>query len=233
MRKTKRDEPPEDLLPWHLNGTLRGEEKRRVEEWLQNDPRAAEEARAWRLVQAAVQEGEPIQPPSQVWERLIGEIRTALPRRGRSLSIQWTQVLSCALALILLAGLWLLVKPGVVIRWRLAAASELPEAFRVYRGLAGEEDFRLLGEIPTRMDARQYEYSDVWAIPGREYVYRIEAVSAQGTVTISESRRSSPWVALPWQLAVLAVSLVMGYAAAGFLEWLQAVRRPIGEVGAS
>jgi hypothetical protein len=119
-----------------------------------------------------------------------------------------------AFSLIALLLLWVVVQPGLALEWTVAGGQ--PEAFRVYRAPLDGGAPTLLREIPAQADAAAYRYVDYKALPGQAYRYQVEAVN--GHLVQSEWMVGRGWELLPYQLALLLVSLAAGYSLAAFIQ---------------
>ncbi|HEX7975648.1 MAG TPA: hypothetical protein VF498_14655 [Anaerolineales bacterium] len=223
-----------ELLPWYLNGTLPDEERRQVEDWLDRDPSRAAGLAGWRLIQRGVAEQPAGRPSQAVYARVMQRIQASshpmrVAGQGRRPQRSAGSFLASAvLAFFVLVLLWLAVRPGVMVQWSVAEGN--PAAFRVYRALQGSNQFVLMSEIPAKAGVSNYSYVDPLLLPGMPYVYRVEGVlSPQGELAFSESIVSSPLAALPGQLAILFISLVIAGSLVSLASWLPVVR--LGQKG--
>jgi fibronectin type 3 domain-containing protein len=143
-------------------------------------------------------------PPAFIRARVMAEIQE-LPQRMQS--PRWA--IGAVLSLIILAILWGIVQPGIVLQW--AWKNGDVETFRVYRAAEGSVDFSLLSEISTKKTATEYTFVDSTLIPGQNYTYKIQAVNNDGQLVFSELVSDSGISALPGQLALIITSLVIAY----------------------
>jgi hypothetical protein len=116
-----------------------------------------------------------------------------------------------AVALAVLVVLWTLLQPGIQLQW--AVDGGTPAAFRIYRAPAGSADFGLLGEVPAEPAVQAYSYVDARLWPAQTYMYRVEAVGAEGEAAASRAITADARTVLPAQLAILLTSLIVGCAA--------------------
>ncbi len=220
MSKKQGSQDMRALLPWYVNGTLGERERRAVERWLQEEPRAADELAAWQQLRAAVAE-QPLQAPSSAVRRRVLAGIAARPRRAWAWGAAW--------GLLALLLLWSVLRPGIILQW---SVSDGPmTAFRIYRAPADGGEFELLVEVDARPGEWQYTYADVRLLPLQSYVYRVEGVGPGGQVSYSRPIAASGLEALPLQLAVLLASLAVGYGAAMLVQrWPIRLRRRLGSL---
>jgi hypothetical protein len=116
------------------------------------------------------------------------------------------------MVMILLAFLLILqsLPPGIRIQW--LAPDSQARTFLVYRAevpasgeTPGEADFALIEEISAGPDLEAYTFLDTRSIPGRHYLYRVEAVDNQGQMLASNIVPADALQALPGQ-ALLATT---------------------------
>jgi hypothetical protein len=203
------------LLPWYLNGTLSPSESRTIARWLRKSHGALPDVGAprqtdlatWREVQRSVRSQPAAFPNPGVWRRIASEISHSpcrpLARIGTRLA------LGTCLALLLLALFWTILQPGVLLEW--SARGGTVVAFRIYRAPLGTTDYSFVGQIPADPRPGRYHYVDAKLWPGQRFVYRIDVVGAGGRLAACRILSGNSLVALPAQMAVGAVSLVIGY----------------------
>jgi hypothetical protein len=140
-------------------------------------------------------------PPPRVQARVMAVIQ----ERPRHKPIeQWA--IGTVLSLALLALLWGLIQPGIILQW--AWKNGDVETFRVYRAMEGSTEFSLLSEIPAQNTEADYKFVDPLLVPGLSYTYQIVGVDHQGNSVFNQMITDSSLAALPGQLAILVVSLV-------------------------
>lgn len=198
-----------DLMPLYANGRLDPVRRRLLEAWLGRN----QEARA-RLAQleairssAAVSRGA---PSNAVWRRIRTELRAEEPAVIPAHQGAWRMGMALALLLIVLA--WFVFPPSIVLEWHAEGAP--PAEFHVYRAAPGSQDFVLLDEIPVDDAAREYRFTDLHLIPGRQFTYKIEAVAGDGAALSSQLVVPEAGIALPNQLALFLSLGVMLYGLA-------------------
>lgn len=202
------------LLPWYANGTLSPTDRQAVEAALAEDSTARQQLTRLQHLQTIAVSQPRLAPPPQVQTRLLAQMETAKPRRTIGWRLTWAW--GTVAALIILLGLWAIVQPGLAVEW--STQGQGASAFRVYRTVAGSDHFELIGEVPARPDLNQYTVNDPTPLPGQIYTYFIEAVTPDGRPIISQSVVGNGLDALPAQLALLATSLIAGYAVIAVLR---------------
>jgi len=198
--------PPRILLPWYVAGSLDETERARVEAWLRETPQAEQQVQRLQAVQQAVSGQPQAQPPTRIQARVRAQtaVLPQLRPLPRWLQAAWSLTLALACALILW-GAW---QPGVVLQWQ--APGGAWTAFRVYRAPAGSAEFALLEELPVQQEAAAYRYTDSRLLPGEEYVYRVEGVTAAGNVVLSETVHGGGAEMLPQVFSIILFSLGLG-----------------------
>jgi len=211
--------PESESLPLYLNNQLTPAERAAVEAWLARDPAAQAELAFYRQLKREMQQRPWLAAPPHLAREIVAQA-TAVPFwqsvRRPSLANWFYRGAGAALILLCLLLLWSLVQPGLALEW--TVSGHPPEAFRVYRAPLGGGSPTLLGEIPVQPGAAAYRYVDNWLLPGAEYRYWVEAVN--GGLVQSERVVGRSWELLPYQLALLLASLVMGYS---LVLWLPVV----------
>jgi hypothetical protein len=199
---------PRQLLPWYVNGSLSAREQRVVERWLAEETGAAEELAAWQRLRTAVHDQPRQEPPAAVRRRVMAQAASRRRSQTAPRTQRRTWAWGAALSLVVLVLLWAVVRPGIVLQWEVNTGPVT--TFRIYRAPVGSADFELVREVAARPGERAYTYVDPRALPGRTYVYRVEGVGAAGLVR-SAAVTISGLEALPAQVAVVLVSLLVGY----------------------
>ncbi|GEM_PF-922919 len=188
------------LLPWYVNGTLGGDERKAVEAWLARHPGAQAEVEALRHLHRAVR-AQPLQrPPDRVWAQLRARLQAATSPWPRWLTWAWTGLVTFILAFFL----WALFQPGIVLRWQ--AHTSRPAQAHVWRVA---EDGRLipLAALPLPPGQQSATFVDPFVRPGTTYVYRVELVDRAGRVV---------WW---WTVVQRADTQIVGfYVAIGFVS---------------
>lgn len=203
------------LLPWYLNETLSAAERRAMSRWLGQSPGdpggmpvpARDELTALRQVQRAVG-SQPKQIPSPaVWRRVLTKVGSEPPPQTAPVGARL--ILGTCIVLLCLTLLWTILQPGVLLEW--SASGGPLTAFRIYRAPLGSDDYSLVGEIAANPERNRYQYLDARLWPGQVFIYRIDAVGAGGQPAARQALPGSALVALPGQMALLTISLIVGY----------------------
>jgi hypothetical protein len=148
-------------------------------------------------------------PSPQVWQAIFAQISSPYSRVNPASNVAWLRIGSGLVGFMIVLVLWLTVQPGVVLQW--SVAGNPPTTFRIYRALAGAEDYRLIHEIEAPVGTAEYQFIDTRLIPGRWYSYRIEGIYKGGNVSISESVNSPVMGALPAQLTIFIIGTILAY----------------------
>jgi hypothetical protein len=199
---------PRQLLPWYVNGSLSEREERVVERFLAQEPGVKEELAAWQRLRAAVHDQPQREPPAAVRQRVMAQ--AASRRRSQRAPRRRTWAWGAALSLVVLVLLWAVVRPGIVLQWEVNTGPVT--TFRIYRAPVGSADFELVREVAAEPGEEEYAYVDPRALPGRTYVYRVEGVGATGRLFSSVAITISGREALPVQVSVVLLSLMVGCA---------------------
>ncbi len=209
--KRQSSEKLRGLLPWYVNGTLAASERQAVEAWLRGSPEARAELAAVQQVCEAARRQPRHVPSPGVQTMVMARVHEQAARRS-TLPAPWLRwAWGAAMAAATLLVLWLTIQPGVALQW---TVNDGPlTAFRVYRAPAGSAEFALLRELPARPEAQQYTYVDTLLAPWQTYVYRVEGISLAGQSILSQAIAGRAWEALPYQLAILVLSLLAGMLA--------------------
>jgi hypothetical protein len=214
----KNTEKPEELTPWYVNQTLARGEYECYEAWLDEHPDARDELRLWQTINRAVSEQPRLAPHSRVFEQINSRIGV----HRHSLKLNWrvfpAMASGFAAALIVFVLLWLVVKPGITMRWSVNGA--LPASFRVYRAPIGSQAYELIGEIKSQDNQSVYQYRDLIFVPGRAYLYRVEGINNSGEITFSKVVINDPRSILPGQMIILLTSVIMGYVCLSLIKYL-------------
>lgn len=206
MMKRRIDSYFNELMPLFVNGRLGGLRRRMFAAWLRRSASGRQRLAAAKALRQAVSVG-PDTPSAAVWNRIRSEIQVeaaaGVPARPQA----WHWGMGLAVLLIILA--WFAFPPSVVLEWSVQGSQ--PEAFHVYRSTLGTDDFQLLEEIPAVEAQSAYRFVDLQLIPGRQAVYKIEAIRENGVVVTNELVVPDGGVALPNQLALLLSGGVLVY----------------------
>lgn len=227
-------------LPAYTNGSLSPIPKKIVAFWLSRDEQARLTAENLHTLQTAVQR-QPRRSPSpavlgkiqaQIHTQQASLMRTAHQRISNQKTALGFPVLILSIVTLILAAsvIWQALPPGIVLQW--SVQGQAPETFRVYRAEAGsgqivaDNQFELINEVPAAGRIREYTFTDIRLLPGQNYVYRVEGLTATGQPAASQTITGRATDALPGQLAMLLVLVFCGYVVyAMFQQW-----RPLNPV---
>ena len=214
----KQIDSPEHLAPWYVNQTLTPRENESYEMWLEKHPEAKADLGVWQDLKRSVSGQTRLVPPPFVFD----DTRARIDKYGSSANagrlILPAIFSGIAVSLVVFVFLWLVVKPGITLRWSVNGV--VPASFRIYRAPAGGEAYTLVGEILAQENQLVYQYSDLFFIPGQSYRYRVEAISSSGEIAFSQAVANDPRSILPGQLGILLTSLIMGYVGLSLLKYL-------------
>ncbi len=166
------------------------------------------------LTREAVQAQPQAHPPSRVLARLRAEVRAVSQYRPLPLWWQaaWGLLLAAGVSL-LLWGVW---TPGAALQWR-ALGGEW-NVFRIYRAPAGSEHFTLVAEVPAnRQGEGIYRYRDSRSWPGVSYTYRVEGVTREGSMILSQTVSHPGRESLIQAGSILLFGLSLGFFGAAWL----------------
>jgi hypothetical protein len=235
MIKNKITQQLNTLLSAYINETLNPVQRKLVELWLERNEKARQTAENLKILQTAVQRQPRRTPAPAVFERIQAQIRVQAPHNSISNSrpaqapVQGFPLLLLSLFTLLLvaAVVWQTLPPGIVLQW--SVEGRTPETFRIYRAEvdasteADSGQFELLEELPASETA-EYTFIDFRLLPGQNYVYRVEGLTAAGQAAASQTIAGQGIDALPGQLAILLILLFTGYCAWHILRL--GLRRP-------
>jgi hypothetical protein len=211
-----------ELLPWYVNGRLTTTEQEAVERWLHHSPDGLAELAEWQQVRTAVSGQAQQEPSPEAWRRVTARVRSLDDSHGQPQILpRLAWVWGGMLAVAIVALLWVVVQPGIVLQW---SVNDGPlTAFRVYRAPVGSTDFELVYEIRAQPDSEEYTFIDAALWPGQTYVYRVEGLNPGEQPAVSQAITANALEALPSQLAVILVGLIGGYGAAMLVQQLRLV----------
>jgi hypothetical protein len=207
------------LLPWYLNDTLTGEEKKAVDILLRQEPNSQRELEAWRNIQKVLS-NQPQQTPSPyLWNEIIHRLSEKRePRHAfghlRSLG---GFIAGLAITLAVLILLWLIIRPGIVLNWSIS--DDGMQSYRIFRAPQGTTDYKLLSQVRAKPGKIEYTYIDSLLLPWQNYSYIVEGVSQEGQDILSQTISTSARQALPGQLSLLITSLIVGFSILLLLQY--------------
>ncbi len=169
-----------------------------------------EELVSWEELRTAVAGQTAVAPSPSVERELLARVRVHEAQRLVPPPTWETWAWGIAIALLVAALLWGLLKPGVVLEWSVEEGAVT--SFEIHRADVKTRDFTLYERFEVERPAELYRYVDALVWPGRTYVYRIKALIGETAVSGQEIIvRGS--LALPGQLSVLLTGAMLGYAA--------------------
>jgi hypothetical protein len=238
MIRNKLSQQLNSLLPAYINGTLNPTQRKIISIWLKRDAQARMTAENLKTLQTAVHRQPRRSPPPAVLGKIQAQIYSQQAQQGtisRKGSLQKPTlgfpvlVLSIVTLILAVTVMWQTLPPGIVLQW--SVEGQAPETFRVYRAeadsgqLLADTQFELLEEVPAAGRVRQYKFTDVRLLPGQNYVYRVEGLSATGQPAASQMITGRAVDALPGQLAMLLVVIFCGFVVWNmFQQWRPMVR---------
>jgi len=193
-----------ELIPWYLNGTLKGKEYEDVFDFVSNDPEGIAALEEWKKLHHLIYTEEHKIPPPGIEGQILERIRS---QSLTQLSIFHPYAIG--LSLVIMALLWAIFRPGMILNWRLS--DNQVTSFRIYRSEVDGSKYRLLDEIPANATIPMFTYVDLFFWPFKEYVYYIEGVNVTGSTGISNVIASPALITLPGQAALIFASFFIGY----------------------
>jgi hypothetical protein len=193
-----------ELIPWYLNGTLTGTELDEVTDFCTNDPDGRAALVEWKKLHLLIHISEAKQPSVEIETRLFDRIRS---RTSEQFGIFHPYALG--LSLVILALLWMIIRPGVTLNWRITSTQAT--TFRIYRSEVDGTNYRLLDEIPVDASEVDYEYIDLFFWPLKDYIYYVEGMNQTISMGFSQIVASPALIALPGQIAMICASFIIGY----------------------
>jgi hypothetical protein len=197
------------LIPFYVNGTLSEKEKKAVEGAINNDEQARGEVDAWIHIQSVISDQPQQDPSPMIWQRVLAAAHTTERGRQSSLPVYQGFLAGAKLTISILVSLWLVIRPGVMLQWSVERDGMIN--YRIYRASQGSSQFELIKEVTAQIDRSRYNYVDTSLIPGKDYVYRVEAIPPTGAPTFSQVVQGRYLEILPGQLAILLTSIITGY----------------------
>ncbi len=209
---------PQDLLPWYLNQTLNPAEREQVECWLADQgPEALRRLEAWQQVRAAARSQPQPNLAPDVRQQVVVRAQATSYRRPQAVWLPWLS--GAVLAALVLVVLWNVVRPGIGLQW--SVSGDQPAAFRIYRAPLGSDRFEVVGEVAVHPPVADYTFVDTTPWLGQSYQYRVEAVNQ---AAVSATIAADGAEVLPLQMAIVAGSMLTGFAAIFFMRELTTLR---------
>ena len=179
---------PEELTPWYANQTLDADEAERYQAWLESHPQGEGDLRFWQEVRMTVAEQARWSPQPGALQQTQARLREIAISPGSGRRTLPAIASAAAVMVIVFVLLWVVVKPGVTLRWSVRGIT--PTGFRIYRAPANSPDYRLVAEIAARNDQLAYQFNDLLTVPGLSYRYRVDGVGGSGEILSSPGATS-------------------------------------------
>jgi hypothetical protein len=217
------------MLPLYLTGRLSNAQRRIVEAWLRRSPAARADLEKLRSLKSDIELERQVPLAPEAWPRLDVRSSAGIPAARPVNARTWGFGMVLGLLLFLFA--WFAIPPAVELQWSVDGTS--PIEFHVYRAEAAAASFELVEAIPADEPATSYVFRDYQLLPGREYVYRIEAIGPNNQAIANDWVTGDASLVLPGQLALLTAGLISLYGIwvyidrAGALRGLHAGRRAV------
>jgi hypothetical protein len=143
---------------------------------------------------------------AQVMTRAVG-YKPRVVNPALSLLTRWAA--GFGISLLVFTILWQLVNPGVELQWALNVS--MPATFRIYRSPRTDSEPVLVQEIQVQANGKDFHFVDKFIPPALMHTYIIEGVDPTGETVDSKSLSVDTSNVLLTQLAILAVSLLLGW----------------------
>ena len=142
---------------------------------------------------------------AQVMTRAVGfKPRAFNPVLG--LAARWAAGIS--ISILVFAVLWQVAIPGVELQW--AVNVSMPATFRIHRSPLTDSEPVLVEEIQVQANGKEFHFVDKFIPPALMHTYIVEGVDLNGEAIDSKSLSVDTSNILLTQLAILAVSLLLG-----------------------
>jgi hypothetical protein len=201
--------------PLYANNTLSRPKRMVTRFWLSRSKTAQIEFQAIRTLQSSLLSQPTLAPKPEALKRIQEKVTTDV-QTGRIFSRQW-QPWAIPLGLLIVAGilLWQALPPVITLAWS-AQGQEL-KTFKVYRGISDAsapitgDDFVLIGVVPADSIDNTYTITDAPLLPGKNILYRIDAVNDQGILATTRTLAGNGISALLGQIALMLIALFVVY----------------------
>jgi hypothetical protein len=197
------------LIPWYINGSLSPDEAEEVAYVIKQDDRARIEYEAWKHIHAAVASQEQRVPSAVDRQQIMSSLHQPNLYKGILGQSSRNLLAGALLTLSILILLWLVVRPGVVLQWSIE--KDGMTSYRIYRASQGSSQYEMLKEIPTQANQWRYNFVDTLLVPGRNYIYRVEGIGADGVSAHSRTVNGRSLDILPSLLVLILASMIVGY----------------------
>lgn len=192
------------LIPWYVNGTLPENEQLVVEEAINCDRQLGDVLAEWEGIVKLIKAQPVYQPKDDIEKQLLARIDQpfVFPRRPlHGYALLFTILFLCVL--------WLVVRPGIVLKW--SSRSNLVNVYRVYRTVDNYESRKLVYEVASKVPNSDYSYIDATIFPWQSCSYMVEGIYQGKVGEFSQTLSSSAIKVLPIQMALVGISVVLGY----------------------
>jgi hypothetical protein len=136
-------------------------------------------------------------------------------------------VMSCVLAISLFFLLWGIIKPGIVLQWKIYG--DMADVFRIYRAPADLDQRVLVGEYESGTGDGTYQFIDLFVPIRNRYRYDVEARTSNGKLLGNQAVIVDAFKILPSQVVIFLYSLFFGWFIWLFLQRL-VVANIIGKI---
>ncbi len=143
-------------------------------------------------------------------DRIHSQVDLLEKQRGTSRIAWMPKVIGALVMLVALMLLWVSVKPGVFLEWKVTGES--PGTFNIYRSIDGQENYYFVREVAAIPGVDSYHYTDTGILPGLKYSYRVEGVQGELTLAVGQASASSSSEIFLVQIAILLISAFLGYS---------------------
>jgi hypothetical protein len=158
----------------------------------------------------AVNQQPELKPSNRVRAQVMTKVVGYKPRAFNpvlGLAARWAAGIS--ISILVFAVLWQVAIPGVELKW--AVNVSMPAVFRVYRAPNVGQEPVLVQEIQVQANGKEFQFVDKFIPPALMHTYIVEGVGLDGTTIDSKSLSVDTSNILLTQLAILAVSLLLGW----------------------
>ena len=192
------------LIPWFLNNSLQTEDMQLIEEQIERKEHFEQLIADWRKVSAVVAVQPTYTPSPEVEKCILARLTSRVywsPKHFHAYAILF--------ALVILLGLWYVVKPGIVLEWSVQYSSIY--TFHIYRAIEDTGNSKLIYTTTSPEPISSNRYVDMLLLPWQSYTYIIEGVQNEGEGEIAQTASGSAADVLPIHLLLLTISIILGY----------------------
>jgi hypothetical protein len=123
------------------------------------------------------------------------------------------------ITLVALLVSWLVVKPGIVLEWKVNRGDL--DTFRIYRSEDDAGNYELIHETSKEADSKNYQYIDTNLLPWHSYTYLVEGSGELDTIALSQTLSGQAIKVLPTWIIIIITSITIGYLGAWLFELLK------------